>query len=50
MKYTALMTLSELTNRISEPVKVVEIVNIIATHVQQSFHPKVRYAAWHVLG
>jgi len=29
MKYTALMALSELTNRITEPEKVTEIVTII---------------------
>jgi hypothetical protein len=44
------MSLSELTNRITEPSKVNEIVALATTHVALTYHPKIRYAAYHLIG
>ena len=46
MKYTAIMTLSEMVARISEQTKVAELVQIVAQHIDLSFHGKIRYAAY----
>ena len=50
MKYSALMTISELGQYVEEESKLGELVRILLPHTGLQYHPKVRYAAYHALG
>jgi hypothetical protein len=49
LKYSALMTMSELCAYISEPEKIAELVPIMTSHTTHA-HPKIRYAAFQCIG
>ena len=50
MKYSALMTISELGQYVEDEGKLGELVRILLPHTMLQHHPKIRYAAYHAIG